>query len=281
MLTGSDFNAVRQLVRQRAGIALGDDKRYLVETRLRPVLREFGVTTVADLLRKMNAGCREIADRIVEALTTNETLFFRDARPFEVLRTVVLPELLRKRAAERRLNIWCAAASTGQEPYSIAMLIREHFPQLLQWNLKILATDISTAALAVAREGLYSQLEVNRGLPAPLLVKYFSKEGNRWRLDRRVREMVEFRVLNLVGPWPPLPPMDIVFLRNVLIYFDAPTKQRILSRMRTVLRPDGYLFLGSAETTLHLDDSFEPLGIPRSCCYRPKAVSRRPAVVGS
>ncbi len=271
MLTTADFNAIRQLARQRAGLVLGEDKRYLVETRLRPVLREFGASTIADLLRQLRAGRQDVVDRIIEALTTNETLFFRDARPFEALREVVLPELIRARAPERQLNIWCAAASTGQEPYSVAMLIREHFPQLLQWKLLILATDISPKALAVAREGLYSQLEVNRGLPAHLLVKYFRKEGNRWRLDRRIRDMVQFRVLNLVSAWPPMPKMDIIFMRNVLIYFDTATKQRILRRTRQVLRPDGYLFLGAAETTLHLDDGFEPLRVARSCCYRPKS----------
>jgi chemotaxis protein methyltransferase CheR len=205
---------------------------------------------------------------VVELMTTNETWFFRDLRPFEVLRSSILPELLTRRSDERRLHIWSAACSSGQEPYTMAMIISEHFPQLASWNVRIIATDLSTEILDRARAGRYSQLEVNRGMPAALLVKYFRKVGNEWHISDAIRRQVEFRELNLVEAWLVLPLMDLVFLRNVLIYFDVETKKSIFGRVRRLLRPDGYLMLGGAETTLNIDDAFERTAFDRAGAYQ-------------
>ena len=189
--------------------------------------------------------------------------------PFDLLQSAILPELIERKGARRQLSIWCAGCSTGQEPYTIAMIIREHFPSLLGWDLTILGTDLSGDVLERARAGLYTQLEINRGLPASYLVKYFRKEGIRWQVADEVRLMVEYRQINLCDSWSALPPMDLVFMRNVLIYFDVDTKQAILGRIRRVLRPNGYLILGGAETTLGLDDAYERLVVGRAVCYRP------------
>ena len=193
---------------------------------------------------------------------TTETSFFRDQHPFEALRKVVLADLIGRRRDGCRLHIWCAASSTGQEPYSLALLLREHFPELDGWKVFLLASDLSQAVLARAREGRYKQIEVNRGLPAALLVKYFEQHGTDWQLKPAIRAMVDFQEINLAQPWPALPRMDLVLLRNVMIYFDVATKKTILGRLARLLRPDGYLLLGGAETTFNLDDSFrrvEPL----------------------
>jgi chemotaxis protein methyltransferase CheR len=180
----------------------------------------------------------------------------------------VLPDLIARRSAVRELNIWCAASSSGQEPYSLAMLIRESFPKLASWKVRILATDLSTDILARAREGRYSQLEVNRGLPATLLVKYFQKRGCDWYLKDDIRNMVDYQIVNLSDRWPYLPLMDIVMIRNVLIYFAVETKKEILAKVRRVLKPDGYLFLGAAETTFSIDNSFERVQFERATCYQ-------------
>jgi chemotaxis protein methyltransferase CheR len=205
---------------------------------------------------------------VIEAMTTNETSFYRDLHPFDALRKTVLPDLFQRRAAERRLNIWCGACSTGQEPYTVALILREHFSAFAAWSIKIIATDLSTEVLARSRLGCYSQLEVNRGLPAPLLLKYFHRHGTEWQLKDEVRDLVEFRQLNLLEASLGLPSLDIVFLRNVLIYFDVPTKKSILQKVRQSLRSDGYFFMGGAETTLNLDDAFHRLAFDRSSCYR-------------
>ena len=206
--------------------------------------------------------------RAVEAMTTNETSFFRDFHPFEGSRNSCCRISSLGERAERALTIWCAASSSGQEPYSLAMLIRENFPQLASWKVHILATDLSTEILARAREGRYSQLEVNRGLPATLLVKYFQKRGCDWYLRDDIRNMVDYQIVNLANAWPVLPPMDIVMIRNVLIYFGVETKKEILAKVRRVLKPDGYFFLGAAETTFSIDDSFERAQFERATCYR-------------
>jgi len=206
--------------------------------------------------------------KVVEAMTTNETSFFRDVHPFEALKKAVLPELIKKRATERKLNMWCAASSSGQEPYTMAMILREHFPTLANWTVRFIASDISMEMLERARAGRYSQLELNRGMPAPLLVKYFQRQGMEWQIKEDLRRMVEFRQMNLADTWPSLPEMDLVFMRNVLIYFDVPTKKEILGKVRRLLRPDGYLFLGIAETTLNLDGAFERVQFDKSGCYR-------------
>jgi chemotaxis protein methyltransferase CheR len=255
-MTPDDFSYISRLVKERSGIVLESGKEYLVDARLTPVARACELASVSDLVARLRTGVEALAVRVVAAMTTNETSFFRDAHPFETLRTTVLPELIKRRSAERRLSVWCAACATGQEPFSFALLVREHFPELAGWRVELLATDLSADVLARARTGQYSLLEVNRGLPAALLVKYFHQHGATWTLREDVVRMVEFRELNLTGPWPLLPRMDLVFLRNVLIYFDAETKKAILGRVARLLRPDGYLLLGGAETTLNLDGAY-------------------------
>jgi chemotaxis protein methyltransferase CheR len=204
----------------------------------------------------------------VEAMTTNETSFFRDHHPFDALRTQIIPDLINRKAASKQLTIWCAAASTGQEPYSVAMLLREHFPVLTSWKLTFIATDLSTQVLAKARSGRYGQLEVNRGLPAPLLVKYFTKDGTEWVVKEELRNMIDYRELNLIETWPALPVLDLVMIRNVLIYFDVPTKKKILGNIRQRMAPHGYLMLGGAETTLGIDEQFERVQIDKGVAYR-------------
>jgi chemotaxis protein methyltransferase CheR len=205
--------------------------------------------------------------RVVEAMTNNETWFFRDVEPFQALRNAVLPELLQKRSMDRWIHIWSAAASSGQEAYSIAMTLREHF-YLQNWGISILGTDINNAILERARSGRYGQIEVNRGLPAPLLLKYFKKDGLDWELKPEIRQLVKFRCLNLADSWPELPRADVIFLRNVLIYFDVEARKEILARARRVLKPDGYLFLGGAETTLNIDNHFERIQFQKTAYYR-------------
>ena len=268
-LSQPEFNYVRRLVLDQSAIVLEEDKGYLVESRLLPLARREGFTSINLLVQKMQSEpLNGLHHRAVEAMTTNETSFFRDFHPFEGLKKFVLPDLIARRAQERKLSIWCAASSSGQEPYSLSMLIRENFPQLSTWNVRILATDLSTDILARAREGRYSQLEVNRGLPASLLVKYFQKRGCDWYLRDDIRSMVEYQIVNLASAWPVLPPMDIVMIRNVLIYFGIETKKEILAKVRRVLKSDGYFFLGAAETTFSIDQSFERAQFDRATCYR-------------
>lgn len=268
-LRPDQLDVVRRLVTERSAIQLEAGKEYLIEARLDTLARLEGVgdaSAIVEALRRSPSG--PMAQKVVEAMTTNETSFFRDRLPFDALRDTVLPALIASRAGERRLNIWCAASSTGQEPYSIAMTIREHFPELATWKVQLIATDISTEVLDKARSGRYSQLEVNRGLPAQMLVRYFDKDGARWRVKDSVREMVEYREMNLVAPWPPMPRLDIVFIRNVMIYFDVPSRQRILSRISGAMARDGYLFMGAGETTLNVDASFARLDLDKAGCFQ-------------
>jgi chemotaxis protein methyltransferase CheR len=255
-MTPDEFTYITRLVKERSGIVLEAGKEYLVDARLTPVARACALASVSELVERLRGGGEGLVTQVVAAMTTNETSFFRDVHPFETLRTTVLPELIQQRSAERRLSVWCAACATGQEPYSFALLVREHFPQLTGWRVDILATDLSADVLTRARTGQFSLIEVNRGLPAALLVKYFRQHGTTWTLQEDVARMVEFREINLTRAWPVLPRMDLIFLRNVLIYFDADTKKGILGRVARVLQPDGYLLLGGAETTLNLDASY-------------------------
>ena len=227
-------------------------------------------------------------DAVVEAMTTNETSFFRDGLPFECFRQHVVPDLLARRAAERKLTIWSAASSTGQEAYALAMILREHFPQLASWTVEFVASDLSSDVLAKAKAGRYSPTDIGRGMPAGLLAKYFRKlPGGDHEVVPDLRNAIDFRQINLLEAWPQLPRFDVVFCRNVLIYFDAPTKTRVLGRIRSVLRPDGYLFLGAAETVMKVDDAFENGPMDRSGCFRlrtaaaavPKPALVKPALV--
>lgn len=275
-LNCNSFNFISDLVRERSAIVLEPGKTYLVESRLAPVAREHGMHTVDELVEALRRpGAQALTRKVVEAMTTNETSFFRDMHPFDALKSQILPELIINRSRERTLTIWSNACSSGQEVYTIAMILRENFPQLTGWKVRLIASDLSSQILAKAKEGLFNQTEVNRGLPLPMLLKYFTKSGLTWKIKDEIRSMVEFCEINLVETWPTLPPMDVVFLRNVLIYFSPETKKEILGKARRVLRPDGYLFLGGAETTMNLDTAFERQTIGKATCYRIGASSKQ------
>lgn len=268
-ITKNDFEYVSELAHSEAALVIEPGKEYLVETRLGPLAQREGFASLAEFVQHLRGAVKINGShhRAIDALTTNETLFFRDFHPFEALRHSILPAVLEQRAGSRRLTIWSAACSTGQEPYSLAMLLLEHFPQLAGWTVSILATDLSPTVLKRAAEGSYSQLEVNRGLPASYLVKYFTKQEDKWCLKDEVKKMVEFRPMNLIQPWPVMPPFDLVFIRNVMIYFDVETKQTILRKIRNCLLPHGYLFLGTAETTSNLDPEYQPVSFGRAVVY--------------
>lgn len=278
-LTLENFDYIDDLVRRQSAVVLGREKCYLVESRLHSLARTNGHESVNDFvtcLRTISDGA--LRTEVVEAMTTNETSFFRDNHPFDSLRKSIIPGLIERRAATRSLRIWSAACSTGQEPYSLAMLLHEYFPVLRDWNVRIIASDLCAGILERAREGRFGQLEVNRGLPATMLVKYFQREGLDWRIKEGIRNLVQFRQLNLAAdPWSSLPPIDVLFLRNVLIYFDASTKKQILAKVRRLLRPDGFLILGGAETTLHVDDAFESVSFDRARCFRLREAAAPPS----
>jgi chemotaxis protein methyltransferase CheR len=267
---------LRDLVHKRSAIVVEGDKDYLLESRLGPLAKKSGLASIDELVARVRENeLGPLASAVIEAMTTNETSFFRDAHPFEALRNEIVPKLIAQRTSSRTLRIWCAAASTGQEPYSVAMLLREHFPALASWSVQIVATDLNATVLARARTGLFKQLEVNRGLPAPLLLKYFDRVGAEWQIKADIRSMVSFQELNLLDRWPFSSAQDVMFIRNVIIYFDLPTKRTLLGRARQQLRQDGYLVLGGAETTLNLDDGYAPVRIGSGVYYQPK-----PLVVG-
>ncbi|MBI4396258.1 MAG: protein-glutamate O-methyltransferase CheR [Elusimicrobia bacterium] len=269
MINTSDFDYVRNLVQLKSAIVLESGKEALVESRLTLLARREGIESVDKLLSQLRShNYSRLHEQVVEVMTTNETLFFRDIYPYEAMRTTVIPDLIKKRATEHRLTIWSAGCSSGQEPYSIAMLLREYFSHLNGWSIKIIASDLSKEILARAQDGRYSQFEVNRGLPAPLLVKYFHQNGVEWQIKDEIRRMVEFSDVNLADGWPLFLSVDVLFMRNVLIYFSIDTRKEILARVRKTLRPDGFLFLGAAETTLNLDDSFMRVSFDKGWCYK-------------
>jgi chemotaxis protein methyltransferase CheR len=208
---------------------------------------------------------------VVETLAISETSWFRDAPLWEELRRGILPRLMESRAATRRLHLWSAACATGQEPYSLSMLLQEEQPRLAGWDVRVLATDFSQTILKRARAGSYSQIEMNRGLPAPFLVRHFRKERDAWVVKPELQARVEFRELNLAQPWPMLPEMDLVLLRNVLLYFEPELRKRVLRQLTQVLQPEGILVLGAGETTLTMDDSFEAVPLERTVVYRRRA----------
>jgi chemotaxis protein methyltransferase CheR len=270
-LDNDTINYVCTLVRRKSAIELDAAKAYLIDARLTPVARRHGYTSTAELVRTLQtAPNHEVQQQMVEAMTTNETSFYRDAHPFDAMKAAIVPELIVKRAAKKAIHIWSAASSTGQEAYSIAMLLKEQFPALATWNVRILGTDLSDDVLEKARAGRFSQVEINRGLPALLLAKYFKREGMQWELAPQIRAMASFQKLNLIERWPPLPTMDVVFLRNVLIYFSPETKRMILEKVRAVMAPNAVLFLGAAETTIGLDSLFERVQTGNSVYYRLK-----------
>jgi len=274
-----DYDYLRKLLKERSGLLLSADKQYLVESRLTPVMRKVGLASLAELVMKLKGGNEELTVDVVEAMTTNESFFYRDKIPFEHFRDAIIPQLMTARARERRIRIWCAAASTGQEPYSLAMTIKEMKDKLGGWRVDILGTDISTDVLEKAKAGVYSQFEVQRGLPIQLLVKYFTQAGDTWQIAPEIRAMVHYRPHNLLAEFAALGRFDIVFCRNVLIYFDQDTKSSVLNRIARQLEPDGYLVLGAAETVVGLSDAFKPIPEKRGLYAPNKDV--RPAALGA
>ena len=266
-----EFEYLRQFLATHSAILLDESKGYLAESRLTPLAYKEGMDSVQELLTQIRqTSFCDLHRKVLDAMMNNETWFFRDHLPFEALRKAIIPELLVDRAATRRLNIWSAASSSGQEAYSIAMIIADEFKGLPGWSVSILGTDLSSTILERARAGRYSQLEINRGLPAKYLAKYFTREGADWVLCPEIRSKVEFRAMNLSVPWSTLPKFDAVFFRNVLIYFEVEKKREIFSRLVSAMKPDGYLLLGAAETTYGLSDSFARISWEKTAYYRTK-----------
>jgi chemotaxis protein methyltransferase CheR len=266
-LSQADFEFVAALVRREASIVLAPGKEYLVEARLIPVARQVGAAGVAEFLADLHRRPNPVNQRkIIDALTTNETSWFRDREPFNALVNVVLPELIKARSTARRLRLWSAASSSGQEAYSLAITLQEHLPP--GWTYEIIGSDISTEMVKRAEAAQYSQVEVNRGLPASQLVQYFERAGAHWQITPSLRRNVTFKLMNLTAPLPPMPQFDIIFLRNVLIYFDVATKKTVLRNVARLLRPDGWMFLGAAETTIGIDDNYERVAAGRTSAYR-------------
>ena len=254
-----DFEFISTLLKQRSGLVLTPDKSYLLESRLMPVARKHGLNGLEELIKKMRTRDEALVVEVTEAMTTNESFFFRDIKPFDILRDTILPPLLESRAGTKKLRIWCAAASSGQEPYSIAMVLKELGPKIAGWKIEIVGTDISHDILNKAKSGAYSQFEVQRGLPITLLMKYFDKAGENWQIKPELQNMVSYRYYNLLDNLSSLGKFDIVFCRNVLIYFDAPTKGEVLEGVAKLIPDDGVMFLGGAETVLGISDKFKPM----------------------
>jgi chemotaxis protein methyltransferase CheR len=261
------FGYVRDLVYRESALVLGDGKEYLVESRLLPLARAQGDPDVETYVTRARRNPQGPAMReIVEALATNETSWFRDSEPFIGLRDAVLPALVEARVHSRRLRIWSAACSSGQEPYSIAMLLAES--PLAGWQADVLGTDLSLEMVERCRQGRYSQLEINRGLPVAQLVRHFERDGAGWRVNHVLAGRTTFRQLNLARPLPALGTFDVIFLRNVLIYFDLATKREVLRRVARLLAPDGYLYLGAPETTIGVDDTWHRHSVGKTSVYR-------------
>lgn len=259
-MSPQDFDFISSLIKSRSGLVLTPDKSYLLESRLMPVARKHGMKGLDELVNVLRTRKDEaLTVEVTEAMTTNESFFFRDIKPFDLLRDEVLPPILDKRATQKHLRIWCAAASSGQEPYSIAIILKELNARLAGWKIDILGTDISRDILKKAGDGQYSQFEVQRGMPIQLLLKYFDKQDENWRIKDDLRNMVVYKYWNLLDDLKPLGGFDIVFCRNVLIYFDAETKGRVLEGISNLMPEDGMLFLGGAETVLGVTDKFKPV----------------------
>lgn len=258
-MTQDDFEFVAKLLKDKSGLALKADKMYLLESRLMPVARKRGLEGLDGVVEKLRAGDRELTLDVVDAMTTNESFFFRDSKPFDQFRDVVLPNLLKARASTKSFRVWCAAASSGQEPYSLAMVLREAGAKVSGWRTDIVGTDISRDILNKARKGMYSQFEVQRGLPIQMLVKYFTKVDEQWQINADIKAMVQYKEFNLLDSLTPLGKFDVVFCRNVLIYFDQPTKTKVLSNIAKLLSDDGVLYLGGAETVLGISEDFKPI----------------------
>ena len=269
-----DFDYIAALLKERSGLIVTPDKTYLLDARLMPIARARKIASLEHLVGEMRSTRSEaLIDAVVEAMTTNETSFFRDRHPFDAMKKNILPGILQQRAAQKHLRIWSAACSTGQEAYSLSMMLRDEFPMLASWRVEIVGTDISPGVVARAKEGVYSTFEVQRGLPIQLLVKHFEQTGEQWRIKPELRKMVDFRLFNLLGDLAPLGQFDIIFCRNVLIYFDLPTKSRILDAMHQRLARDGALILGGAESVFGICNKFTDIAGLRGV-YAPAAANR-------
>jgi len=259
-MTPADFKLLADLVKVKSGLVLNQEKAYLLESRLAPLARARSLkdmdSLVAELRSKKDP---KLETEIIEAMTTNESLFFRDTKPFDLFRDVVLPSIMHERRASKTIRIWSAACSSGQEPYSLGMLLKEAGAKLAGWRIEIVATDLSVDILDKAESGVFSQFEVQRGLPITMLVKYFKQEGDKWVISNSIRSMVQFQQFNLLDSMDSLGVFDIVFCRNVLIYFDKDTKGDVLSRMSNIMRPHSVLYLGGAETVIGITDKFQPV----------------------
>jgi chemotaxis protein methyltransferase CheR len=267
-VTPPEYEYLRKLLKDQSGLDLSIDKQYLIESRLLPLSRECGLSGIGDLVQTMKGGSASVIGQVVEAMTTNETFFFRDKVPFDHFRDTIMPEILKARASRKSVRIWCAAGSTGQEPYSLAMCLKEMGPRLAGWRIEIVATDLSREVLEKSRAGIYSQFEVQRGLPIQMLVKHFRQTGEFWQVNAEIRAMVQHRHLNLLHDFSQLGIFDVVFCRNVLIYFDQDTKINIFNRLARTTEPDGFLVLGAAETVVGLTETFKPYPERRGL-YRP------------
>ncbi|MDJ0727390.1 MAG: protein-glutamate O-methyltransferase CheR [Prochloraceae cyanobacterium] len=268
-INDADFRYIRQLVKNRTSVTLAEDKAYLVESRLAALAKKTGASSVSYLLRKLRSQpFNRLHLEAIESMMITESCFFRDRHPFTTLQNFIIPELINKRQTQKRLNIWCAGCSSGQEPYSIAILLREYFPQLTSWQVSLIASDVSQTILERARQGCYNHYEITRGLSPDLRAKYLQRRDKYWQIQTEIRQMVEFIQFNLTDKWPPMSSLDIIFLRNVLIYFEVDTKKVILAKVREWLKPDGYLFLGAGETTIEIDRAFKPVQFNKTTCYQ-------------
>jgi chemotaxis protein methyltransferase CheR len=282
-VTPTEYEYLRKFLKDNSGLDLSADKQYLIESRLLPLARKTGLSGIAELVQKLQAGSRTLITDVVEAMTTNETFFFRDKVPFDHFRDHIMPEIIKARANRRSVRIWCAAGSTGQEPYSLAMCLKEMGAALTGWRIEIIATDLSQEVLEKARAGIYSQFEVQRGLPIQMLVKYFKQTGETWQINPELRAMIQHRQLNLLHDFAQLGTFDVIFCRNVLIYFDQDTKINIFNRLARQIEPDGFLVLGAAETVVGLTDTFRPIPERRGL-YKPndpRAAAAKPVLAAA
>ena len=278
-MTPSEYEYLQKLLKERSGLVLSADKQYLVESRLIPLARRSGLGGIGDLVAKMKTGAEPLVVSVVEAMTTNETFFFRDKVPFDHFRETILPSMLAARKNRRSLRIWCAASSTGQEPYSLAMILKEMSATMSGWRVEIVATDLSQEVLEKSKSGIFSQFEVQRGLPIQLLVKHFTQINETWQLSPEIRAMVQFKQLNLLHDFSHLGVFDVIFCRNVLIYFDQDTKVNVFNRLARVIEPDGFLVLGAAETVVGLSAGFSPYPDRRGLYHPSFAKTASPSIV--
>lgn len=269
-MTPTDYEFLSGFLLQSSGLALGAGKEYLLEARLTPLAQSWGLSNYEELIGELRKGQDlRLSTAVTETMTTNETSFFRDKTPFEDLKNIILPALIESRKQQRSLRIWSAAASTGQELYSFLMMLRESFPELKTWNVEIIGTDIAVSMLDRCEGGVYSQFEVQRGLPTPLLIKYFKQDSNGWKISDDLRKQVSWRQQNLLESFSHLGQFDLIMCRNVLIYFEVDVKKQVIDRMSAMMRPDGYYMLGAAESVVGVTDTFNRFRDCRSAVYKP------------